>query len=36
LETYCCLSNALQHILAVFGAPVALEDHAVHPSRSLL
>jgi class 3 adenylate cyclase len=21
-------------ILAVFGAPIALEDHAVHPSRS--
>ena len=21
-------------IMAVFGAPVALEDHAVHPSRS--
>ena len=21
-------------LMAVFGAPVALEDHAVHPSRS--
>jgi adenylate cyclase len=27
-------AERLREIMAVFGAPVALEDHAVHPSRS--